>query len=257
MLNAIAWKWVVVATSTIVLPYTAVFSQKPAADSLMILFTQIASEGKPEDKPRLLDIMKALANRGDEKGMETASSAAYFLGEYTMSDSIFKAAAKKFPTGSAARTVAYVTMFKENTSGKKLEQAYGSWRTQYPDTSVRNDLYEDGKKKIALLYAGEKDYTNARRWAVKQNDAWKRVQQDMEIGKIAFDKGDTAIGLEWQGAAMNKLATLPVKNWQDSTRSVSFYMNTPICYFKLVEMKRHCVISTKPGTVIRHNIRLS
>lgn len=131
---------------------SAYAQKKPAADTLTKHY-QTLLKGNDADRSQLEGEMYALLKTKKEENWITASNFIYQLKKANVSDSIRKAAEKRFPGGIIERNNAVQTIYDEKDPVKK-EQLLSAWIKKYPPKKFGPDriVYDYARNAVGMSY---------------------------------------------------------------------------------------------------------
>lgn len=184
-------------------------AQSNPKDSLFIAkCMSLLNLGNPEKEIAILNEVRAYTIKGDEPSLLTASTALYYMGMPVASDSIYMVAAKKYPKGAAARTVAFGKIVKMEENSSKVEAAYYKWLKEFPDKGENKELDENARAHIATIYAKERNYIQSQKWLSTVKDTMLIANTDETIADLALSANDTVQVIKAIEAGMAQISLL-------------------------------------------------
>jgi len=187
----------------------ALHAQSNPKDSLFIAkCTALLTLEPPQRDIAILNEVRTYTKNGDEPSLLNAATVLFYMGMPVASDSIYMVAAKKYPKGAAARTVAFSKIIKMEENSSKVEAAYYKWLKEFPDKGDNKDLYENARAHIATIYAKERNYTQTQKWLSAVKDTMLIANTDATIAGLALSAKDTVQATKSMEAGMEKISLL-------------------------------------------------
>ncbi|OMP79346.1 TlpA disulfide reductase family protein [[Flexibacter] sp. ATCC 35208] len=184
-------------------------AQSNPRDSLFIAkCTSLLTLENPQRETAILKEVRAYTIKGDEPSLITAATLLFYIGMPIASDSIYVTAAKKYPKGTAAKTVAFSKVMKMEENSSKVEAAYNKWLKQFPGTGNDKDLYETAEAHLAVIYAKERNYSTAEKWLSAVRDTMLIAKTNINIADLAMTANDTVQARKSMEAGMEKFKLL-------------------------------------------------
>jgi thiol-disulfide isomerase/thioredoxin len=209
-------------------------AQVNKADSIFIAkCMELSNLENPRRKLAITAEVKKFVRRGDEKSLLSAASVFYFMGMPIQSDSIYMVAAKKYPRGEAAMTVAFSQILRMEDKPQELVTAFQKTAARFPKMDTSSDLTNRIRAHIASAYFKEKDTLAMNTWLSAVKDTLLRSNTEMDLAAWALDEGDTAAARLMMTRGIDKVAGFTASHPDYAAFKMSCLMNYADFLFRL------------------------
>ncbi|SFW65151.1 TlpA family protein disulfide reductase [Chitinophaga sancti] len=162
-----------------------------------------------------------------------AANVCYYMGLPVQSDSIFMVAAKKYPRGEAAMTVAFSTILRKDVKAQDLVTAYQQTAKRFPENELSSDLHNRTRAHIASAYLKEKDTIALNNWLSVIKDTLTLSNTEIQSAEWLLEQGDTLTARAMMDKGIKRMLTVTANRGMYKGYEISVLMNYAEFLFKL------------------------